>query len=218
MYSICFAIAISISSYAQKIKIKESNENIGGGKHPALIVNIYDVNPSDAEDAFKAFMKKYGGKRSSQDGGVFIDNATIKDISENTVDIYGIANGSKSDLNITFAIAFDLGGVFVSSDIKDKYKIAEKIVYEFALQTTKDAIEKELKDAKKAQSKLEDAQNNLESDNKSLKTDIENYKSKIKKAEEDIVKNLSDQEKKKSEIELQKKVVDGISGKLNAVD
>jgi hypothetical protein len=208
---------ISISAYSQKIKVKESTENIGGANHSALVVNLYGINPSDAEDAFRSYMKTYDGKRSYKDG-IFIDNATIKDMSDNTVDVYGKATGSKKDVDITFIVAFDLGGAFVSSDTKDKYKVAEKIVYDFAVQTTREAIEAQLKDAKKAQSKLEDAQKDLESENKDLNSDIENYKSKIKKAEDDIVKNKSDQDKKKAEIEAQKNVVETIDTKLKSVD
>ncbi len=217
--TIALAVFIGISAFAQKIKIKESSENIGGGNHNALVVTLYEINPSDAEDAFRSFMKKYDGKRSSKDGGIFIDHALIKEMGNNTVDIYGKANGKKGDKEISFVVAFDLGGAFLnSSDHKEQYKIAETIVKEFAIKATKDVIEEQLKDAQKAQSKLEDAQNDLERDNKNLNEDIVNYKAKITKAEQDIVKNKSDQEKKKAEIEAQKKVVEEVDKKLKSVE
>jgi hypothetical protein len=210
---------ISLSAFAQKIKVKETSENIGGGSHNALVVTLYGVSPSSAEESFRSFMKTYDGKRSSKDGGIFIDNATIKSISANTIDIYGKAQGKKDDKEITFVVAFDLGGVFLNSgDHKSGMNEAEKIVKDFAVKATKDAIGEELKDAKKMQSKLEDDQKDLERDNKNLHDDIEKYKEKIKKAEEDIVKNKADQDKKKAEIEAQKKVVGGVETKLNAVD
>src|ERR1019366_3197747 len=209
------AVTISLSAFSQKIKVKESNENIGGGSHSALVVTLYGVNPSDAEDAFKSFMKQYDGKRSSKNGGVFIDHATINDMGNNTIDIYGKANGKKGDPEIKFIVAFDLGGIFLnSSDHKDQFKVAEKIVKEFAIKATKEAIAEQLKDAKKVQSKLEDNQKDLEKDNKDLKGDIEDYKAKIKKAEDKIVINNADQTKKKAEIEAQKKVVGEIDKKL----
>jgi hypothetical protein len=209
----------SISAFAQKIKVKESNENIGGGSHPALVVTLYGVSPSSAEESFRSFMKTYDGKRSSKDGGIFIDNASIKDISANTIDVYGKAQGSKDDKEITFIVAFDLGGAFLNSgDHKSSMNSAEKIVKDFAIKATKDAIEEELKEAKKVQSKLEDDQKDLEKDNKNLHDDIEKYKEKIKKAEEDLVKNKSDQDKKKAEIEAQKKVVGTVDTKLKAVE
>jgi len=218
-FVLAFAIAISVSVSAQKIKVKESNENIGGGNHNAITVTLYDISPSDAADAFRSFIKKYDGKRSSLDGGVFSDNATIKDMGNNTIDIYGKAQGKKGDPEISFVIAFDLGGAFLnSSDHKDQYKVAEKIAKEFAINTCKEIVEQKLKDAQKKQSGLEDEQQDLEKENRSLTSDIEDYKSKIKKAEDNIVTNKSNQEKKKAEIETQKKAVSEVETKLKSIE
>jgi hypothetical protein len=215
-----FAVSIGMAAAAQKIKIKESHESIGGGNNNALTVNLYEIDPSDAEDAFRSFMKQYDGKRSSKDGGIFVDNATIKEIGgNNTVDVYGKSQGKKGDGEISFIIAFDLGGAFLNSnDHKDQYKAAEKIVKDFAVKATKDAIAEKLKAAQKVQSGFEDDQKSLERDEKHLHSDIDDYKEKIKKAEDEIVKNKSDQDKKKAEIEAQKKVVGEIDKKLQAVD
>lgn len=217
--TLAFVLSMGLSTFAQKIKIKESSENIGGGNHNALTVTLYEINPSDAEDAFRSFMKKYDGKRNSKDGAIFVDHATIKDMGNNTIDIYGKAQGKKGDPEITFVVAFDLGGAFLNSgDHKAQYKVAVDIVKEFAIKATKDAIEDKLKAAQKVQSNLEDDQKSLEKDNKNLNGDIEDYKAKIKKAEDDLVKNKADQDKKKSEIEAQKKVVDEIDKKMKSVE
>jgi esterase/lipase len=217
--TLAFAVSIGISGYAQKIKIKESKEDIGGGSHNALVVSLYEISPSDAEDAFRSYVKKYDGKRSTKDGAVFSDHATIKDMGNNTIDIYGKAQGKKGDPEITFVVAFDLGGAFLnSSDHKDQYKVAVDIVKDFAVKATKDAIQDKLDAAKKVQSNLEDDQKSLEKDQKHAENDIEDYKAKIKKAEDDITKSKSDQEKKKMEIETQKKAVDDIDKKLKAVE
>jgi TolA-binding protein len=217
--TLAIAFSLGLTAYAQKIKVKESKEDIGGGSHNALVVTLYEINPSDAEDAFRSFIKKYDGKRSTKDGAVFADHALIKDMGNNTIDIYGKAQGKKGDQEITFVIAFDLGGAFLNSgDHKDQYKVAEKIVKEFAVEATKDAIEEKLKAAQKVQSGLEDDQKSLEKDNKHLNDDITEYKDKITKAESDITKNKSEQDKKKAEIEAQKKVVDDIDKKLKAVE
>ena len=214
-----FAITMSVFGYAQKIKIRESNESIAGANHNALVVTLYGVTPSDAEDAFKSYMKMYDGKRTSKSGAVFIDHALIKEIGNNTVDVYAKATGKKGDAEITLVVAFDLGGAYLNStDHKEQYKAAEKILRDYAVKTTKEAIADRLKDAKKAQSKLEGAQHDLEKDKKDLSEDIANYKLKIKKAEDNIEQNKSDQEKKKSEIEAQKRAVEEIENKLKAVE
>ncbi|OFY83442.1 MAG: hypothetical protein A3F72_20580 [Bacteroidetes bacterium RIFCSPLOWO2_12_FULL_35_15] len=219
LFVLAFAIAITFSVSAQKIKVKEANENIGGGSHNSITVTLYDISPSDAVDAFRSFIKKYDGKRSSLDGGVFSDNATIKDMGNNTIDIYGKAQGKKGDPEITFVIAFDLGGAFLnSSDHKEQYKTAEKIAKEFAINTCKEIVEQKLKDAQRKQSGFEDEQKDLEKENRSLTSDIEDYKAKIKKAEDNIVTNKSNQEKKKAEIETQKKAVSEVETKLKSIE
>jgi len=217
--TLSLALFITCSISAQKVKVKEGSENIGGGSHNALSVTLYGVKPSDAEDAFRSYMKKYDGKRNSKDGEIFIDHALVKDISNNTIDIYGKALGKKDDKEITFVVAFNLGGAYLNSgEHKDQFKVAENIVKDFAIKTTKDAIESELKDASKALSKSEDTQKSLEKDKSGLESNIEDYKAKIKKAEEGIATNKSDQEKKKVEIEAQKKVVEEVDKKLKSVD
>lgn len=217
--TLTIAAFISISGFSQKVKVKESSESIGEGSHNAIVVTLYGVNPSDAEDEFKSSMKGFDGKKSSKGGTVFIDNALIKEMGPNTVDIYGKANGKKGDPEITFIVAFDLGGAFLnSSEHAAQYKAAEKIVKDFAIKAIKNAVEEQLKDAQKIQSKLEDNQKDLEKENKSLNSDIDDYKEKIKKAESDIVENKAAQDKKKAEIEAQKKLVGGIDTKLKAID
>ena len=215
---ITVAIFISLGSYAQKkIKVIEATENIGNGKNNALIITIYEASVSQVEKDWKSLMKDFGAKVSSKKE-MFADDAAIKAIGPNTVDIYSMAVDNK-DGSLKFIVAFDLGGAFMSSSQHgDQFKEAKKMVYDFAVKTTKNAIGDQLKDAEKQQKKLEKDQESLGKDKESLQKDIENYKSKIKKAEDDITKNNSDQENKKKEIGAQIKVVGDIGAKLKAVE
>jgi hypothetical protein len=205
------------NSVSQKIMVKELAEDIGGGVQNALVVKIPDINPADAEEGFKTFMKSYNGKKTSKAGSVFIDNADIKEMSENTVDIYAKAVATGKDVN--FNVAFDLGGIFLSSKThKDKYLVAEKMIKEFATKMTKEPLLDKLKEAQKILAKGEDEQKNLEKDNARLNEEIQNYKNKIKTAEDNLAKNKTDQEKKKAEIETNKKLVVEIETKLKATE
>ena len=202
---------------SQKIVIKESPEPIGGGTHNALTVKIPDINPAEAEEGFKSHMKAYNGKRTSKEGSAFIDNADIKEMSDNTVDVYAKAVAAGKDVN--FSVAFDLGGIFLSSTThKDKYLVAERIVKEFAVKMTREPLLEQLKNAQKSQSKIEGEQKSLEKDNINLNEDIQNYKAKIRTAEENLAKNKAEQDKKKLELETQKKVVIEVETKLKAME
>lgn len=216
--TLSFALLIGIFTFAEKLKVQEKNEKIGGGNNNALVITIYEVSPDDIESKFKSVMKDYNAKVSSKDDGLFGDNAVIKEMGNNTVDIYARVEKVK-DGESKLIVAFDLGGAFLnSSEHKDKYKIAEKIVYEFAIKITKDAISAVAKAEQKKLDNMNDDQKDLEKKSANLNDDIKEYEEKIKKAKEDLEKNKGEQEKKKTEIEAQKKVVDDVNKKLNAVE
>lgn len=214
---ICMILLFSSLLHSQKkIKVRESSENIGDGQHNALTVNIYEASGKDVEKAWKKLMKDYKAKVSIKKE-IFADDATIKSMSSNTVDIYAKAGKSK-DGEVFLIVAVDLGGAFLSSSMhSDKFKTFKNILYDFAVKTTKEAIRGQLKDAEKQQEKQEKEQKQLVKDNENLHKDIENYKNKIARAEKDIEINLKDQETKKKEIGLQKKLVEEITEKEKSV-
>ncbi len=209
---------------AQKVDVRESNEKIGDGSHNALVVTILDAKPDDILDEWKSKMRSYDAKTSTKNG-VFADNALIKTMGTNTVDVYARVEKVKEG-ETKLIVGFDLGGAWLnSSQHGEQYKEARKIVQEFAVKMTKDAIAGQLKEQQKKLEALGDDQKDLEKDNSKLKESIEDYKAKIKKAEEDIKKAEDDikkneeaQSKKKAEIEAQKKVVEAVDKKVKDVN
>ncbi|MEO6884179.1 MAG: hypothetical protein ABI199_09160 [Bacteroidia bacterium] len=211
------AFSCVLSVFAQKIKVNEADEKIGNGTNNALVVSIYGASIKDIEHEWKSMMKDYGAKVSTKDG-VFADNAVIKQMGNNTVDIYEKSEDKKNG-EVKFMVAFDLGGAYLSSSAQsDKYKIAEKIVHDFAVKMTREAIEEQLKQQQKALNKLNDQQKDLVHDNDKMNKDIKNYQDKIKNDQDALVKNKADQEKKQQEINGQQKVVDDVNKKAKAVE
>jgi len=218
-------LLISIASFAQKIKVAESDERIGGGKNPAMVVSIYDVSVDDVGSEWKSLMKNKKAKVSMKDE-VFADNAVISEINgNNTIDIYAkIEKVNDGETKLT--VAFDLGGAFLSSSVdKEKFSQAKKMVHDFAIKTTKEGIagkrkaaEKELSSLKSDQKELEKKHEKLTSSVDDYKQKIEDYKQKIKEAEDDKVKNKAEQEKKKADIVVQSKTVEAITAKEKAVE
>lgn len=216
---------ISFSSFAQKIKVTESTERIGGNKNSAFVVSIYDATPSEVETKWKSLMKDYKGKVSIKDE-VFADNAVIPSLNgNNTIDVYAKAE-KVNEGETKLIVAFDLGGAFLSSSSSsDKLKEAKQIVHDFAVKTTKEAIAGQRKMAEKLFGNLQDDQHDLEKQQRKLNSNIEDYKAKIedynqriKEAQDNIAKNKTDQEKKKQEIDIQKKAVDAVVAKENTVE
>lgn len=225
-YSFTLALALmAFSAFAQKIKVTDSDERIGGGKNPALVVSIYDATLDDVRSEWKSLMKGYKAKVDMKDE-IFADNAIITTINDNnTIDIYAKMEKA-GDEETKLTVAFNLGGAFLSSSVnKDKFNEAKKIVNEFAIKTTREAIAGKRKAAEKVYGNLQDDQHDLEKKHEKLTSNVEDYKAKIedyqkriKEAQDEMGKNKADQEKKKAEIEAQKKVVEVITAKEKAVD
>jgi hypothetical protein len=195
---------------AQKVKVTESTETINEATHNTLVVSIYDAKPDDIEKEWKSKMKEYQAKVTSKKE-IFADNAMIQELNGTTsIDIYARIEKIK-DGESKLIVGFDLGGVWISSkEQADKYKVAEKLVFEFALKLTKEAVAEKRKAALKSLENLKGDQTSLEKKNKQLNEDIVDYQNKIKKAEADINTNNNDQAKKKAEIDAQQKIVDEI--------
>lgn len=222
--AICIFIGAINFASAQKIKVTESNERVGGGKNPALVVTIYDATPDEIAKAWKSVMKSYKAKVSMGDE-VSADNAVISAINgNNTIDVFAKTEKIKEG-ETKFIVAFNLGGAFLSSSMSSQFSEAKKIVYDFAVNTTKDALAGQRKAAEKLLGKLEDQQHDLEKQKTKLDNNIEDYKAKIedyqkriKDAQDNLVQNKSDQEKKKQELDAQKKITDAIIAKEKAVE
>ena len=222
---VCLSSLI-VSAQPYKIHVTESKENIGSGNNHALSVTIYEANYEEVEKEWKNLIKDYKSEKVKlNDHSFFADNVVIKEISNGAIDIYSNFNYKNDEKATRITVACDLGvGYLNSNDHKDQYEVIKKILYDFALKLTKEAIDSQLKTVNKALKKLEEKQTELEKGEKEMNEKIFNDKEKIKKAEEDIkknqegiVRNKKEQEEQKKLILNQKKVVDEVKHKLESV-
>lgn len=212
----CTIIAFSNLKAQKKIQVRETTTEFSTGKQSSLVIDIFEVSEKDVDKELKSWMKGYKAKVSSKKE-VFGDDATISEISTNTVDIYAKTAENKNG-GVTLSVAFDLGGAYLSSSSHPKeFKAAEKLVYDFAIKVSKDAVAALLKEEEKVLKDLEKDQKNLEKDQKNLEKDIEDYKSKIQQAEKDIEKNKKEQEEKQKAMKEQEKKIEGVKAKEKAI-
>jgi hypothetical protein len=215
LFAILFA-SITATFAQRKIKVEERNESFLNGNHNSLVVNIYEANQDLIEKEWKKFMKDYNAKVSTKKE-VFADDAMIKELSPNTVDVYArVEKNSEGDFNLIVAI--DLGGIYLSSSTNsDKYNVAEELVYKFAVQTTKEAIKGQIKSENNILDDLIKSSENLVRENENLKKDIEDYETKILRAQDNIKLNDQSQVRLGEEIEKQRMVVKQIEEKQESV-
>jgi len=191
-----------------KIEIKEQTEDIGGGNHNALVVKIFQSKEDDVFKEWKSIMKDFDAKVSMKKKEMFADNAIIKDMSQNAIDVYARAE-SNAEGDIIFVVGFDLGGAYMTSGQHPReYKEAKKMVLNLA----KDLSEKGLKNRVKAEEKImlgfTKQKDFITKENETLTRDIEIYKEKIIKAEEKIKLNQDNLLLKDKEILDQQKILD----------
>ena len=215
-------IAIAISSlqfFAQDIKVRESNESFSNGGHNALSITLYVTDANMVEKEWKSKMKDFGYDKSSEKSNeYFFDNVVMKELGNNTMDVFSKVTEQKGEKSVTLTAAFDLGGAYLSSsEHKDKFEYVKKMMHDFAVKITKEELDDQIKAAGKVLSTIQGKQADLEKDNKGLADDITNYNQKIKKANEQIEQNKKDIETKKGEVAAQQKVVEGIKAKKESV-
>lgn len=207
----------ALAASAQRIELKEGNEKFSTGTHNAISTTIYANRQDDVQSAWKSLMKDYKNEKVKSDKNeVFGDNILIKEFGNNPVDVYATFEENKKDMTVKMHVAVDLGGAYLSSsEQRDKYNEAEKIVKNFAVRMTKEPLQEKVKEAEKQQARLEEEQKDLEKTNKNLRSDIEDYRGKISKAEKEITVKEAELEKKKGEVVVQKKVVDASAGAVS---
>lgn len=199
-----------------KIKVKATTEKMSQGYKEGLTVDIPEANAKDVEKLWKKQLKDYNAKVSNTKGEIFADDASVKELGENTVDIYAIVEEQKDFASLT--VFFDLGGAFLSaSQHSAKYEAMEKVIEKIAIEAAKEAVGSQIDAADKALKDLKGDQEKLIKENEKLKSNIEGWKEDIKKAENDLVQNGKDQEAKKSAITEQQKMVEALKNKLNAI-
>ncbi len=209
-------LACFVISFGQ---IEEAQKAMSTGVETAFSIVIPDASEKDMGKIWKSYMKPYKGKtkKSRKTNEFFTDNATIPELSSNSVDVYAKMNEVNGE--VLLSVWFDLGGGFLSSETHpDKVSAAQILILQYALEVSKKATGDELKSEKKNLKKLGKELTKLEKVNTKLHQDIEMYKKKIKEAEANIKKNEAEQVNKNKEINNQKEKVEGVQKKLEELD
>lgn len=212
------ALALTLTGFSQEsIKVSESNENVNGANNNCLVVTVY-ASKDEVEKGWKDEMKSWkGGSFSTKKGEMIMDDTQIKDMGDNTFDAYARVEEDGED-QCRLIVGIDLGGAYLSSkEHSDQFKVMEGIVYDFAVDATKDAIGAVLAAEEKILEDLEKDMKDLEKENEDLEKSIEDYKKKIEEAEARIEEIGEEKETKKEEIGAQEKVVEEIENKQKGV-
>ena len=195
-------LAYSSSVHCQiESSIKEETKANSKGSFNALVMELPGTTSKEVNKAWGKFMKKFKGKTKFERklNEYITDDASIKDMSDNTVDVIAKIEERGAD-GTAISVWFNLGVSYLSSnDHSERYPSGEKILKLFANQVSADMIEEELELAEKALKELEDLFKKLEKEKVQRTKDIEDYKATILKMEESITKGEEDVKKNEEE-------------------
>jgi hypothetical protein len=210
-------ITTAIAGFSQKkISVTEEQNTLSVGSVNTLTVTVYGMSYDDAEKAWKKQLKDINGDVKVKKE-VFADDCLIKDMSENTFDVYAMLK--EVDNGVKVIAAYDLGGAYLSAaSHKEYFAKISKMMYDFGVEQTKEAIGSDIKVAEDDLKESEKAKEDLEKDIKKLEKDIEDYKQKIEDSKKAIEDNKSGIETKKTEIESKKEVIKALENKRDAVN
>ncbi len=199
--------------------IKQGNRSCSQGSQNSMSIELRKTEKKDVEKEFTKYIDKYKGKTKldKKSGEIFSDNAIIKEIGNNDLDIY--SRVTESGENTILTVWFDLGGAFLNSEMHPtEYAVAEKIIMEFAISVSKGLLEDQLKEEEKVLKKIEGDLKKLVKDKEGYEKDIEKAKELIAQRENDIRANIDSQKNTAVQIETQNQVVAKVKAKIKSLD
>lgn len=208
-------LIFTTSAFAQNTEVLEETASIDGKSRNCLTVVIASANTSDISKAWKKELKDMKGKVSDKKF-LFADDCKVKSMGDNSFDVYAMAEPANGGAKLL--VAFDLGGAYLGSrDHPDRFNAAKAILYNFAIEQTKEVVKIEIKGAEKTLATMGKDLVLLQKSKEESEAEIEAYKLKITEAQEAIKTNVAQQATKKTEIEGQTAIVGTLGIKLEAV-
>ena len=208
------ALSFTFGLNAQ-VRVEEKFVNIEGSKN-GFYISIPYGDDKQIEKALKEELQSWKGKYSTK-GYIFVDDCSIKEMGDNTFDVYAIIEDIP-DGGATVSLAIDLGGAYMSSGQHSaQFNYMKDRLTKFGVKAAKSAVDDEIKAEedilKQKQKELAD----LESDQAKKEKEIEDYKAKIAENEKAIEESKKNQEAKKTEIKEQETKVQAVVAKKEAI-
>src|ERR1700756_32806 len=156
-------LVATVYSFAQEVKVKEGSESFSNGSHNSLSVDVFADDLNLVQKEWKSQMKDFGYQNASDKGKDYdFDNVKFKSLSNNPMDVYTRFEEMKSEKAVKLSAAYDMGGDSISSSKhSSEFEFMKKMMREFAVKTSKDYVQDQLKDATKILVRFQDKEKDL---------------------------------------------------------
>lgn len=213
LLTIMVAVTSGIFAFAQEASsrfvVNEVRGVMSQGEQIALEIVIPEVELKEVNAGLEKWAKSAKAKviKAKNSSEIFIDNANLPSVSDNTVDIYAITSTATSG-GVTLRTYIDLGGIFLSSaEHPQAFAAMEQILISFSRDQLILLADKNVKTEEKHLSDLESEMKSLIKNKASYEKDIRSNNDNIYKKEQEITKNEADQKIKEQQISLQQEIV-----------
>jgi hypothetical protein len=205
-----------------EFKVTEETQSMSQGSANSLVVNWPKATEKTVAKNWKSYAKKFKGKLSydKNQGEYFLDNAELKEMSENNVDVR--AKIIQKGEGVQMIVWFNLGVTYLSSkDHAERYPAAETFLRKFDLMIYAELMKEQLKVEEKKKKLMSKELKKIEKAQEKEKKKIEKQKKVIEKAQKAIDESEkivgekeAEKEKQATEIEYQDQLIDKINAKI----
>jgi hypothetical protein len=172
-----FILLTTVTTQAQQPlkhrRIVEAVRTMSEGDQNALTIYLQNYNHRQTKEVWTSYLKKFGGKTTTRKyiNEIFTDNAKIKNMSKNKIDIYSQIIETEDGCELL--VWFYLGGKFLSrAEHGDKYHVGADIIYDFtsememevakaALKRNQDSLKVSQRDLARTKKKEEQTQKEI---------------------------------------------------------
>lgn len=179
-----FLLILPLFIGAQPITVTHVQTFIANGTNNALAVNIPDAQSQVVLEAWKKLMTKSGGELTGQTE-VLARNAKISGISPDVMDVFAVCNQKEGFVEMLVAFKTGTGFIYPATS-PVAYAEAEKMVKEFAVRQSTEALKKRLSGEEKELKQLVRKEKKLKKENRKLNKQIVKYQRKIERAQKGI--------------------------------
>ena len=209
--------SIAFGSTAQNYApVVEQVVPMDGVSRNSLTIIIKDAKTEDIKKAWKKQLKDLKCKVNDKTF-IFGDDCKLKEMGSNTFDVYSVVEEA-TDQGVKLVVAFDLGGAYLSkANHPDQYQVAEKVVYDFAVEQARELVRAEIAATNAIINGFEKELSGLEKDKAGMESDIADHEKKIGELKTAIEVNLGNQANKQAEIAGAKSALVDLEVRLKAI-
>ncbi len=213
-YCLFLACLLGVATaFGQKVSIEHSLDQLGEGYNPTFRVKIPHATEKQIEKKWSGFLKDNDAKVRTSKGQIKGENTVIKGLGSDTLQVF--SRIIEDEDGVLLKIAFVKGAAFVSPTADPDYcKRMETILNDFAMNQSKDGLNKKIEVANDQLLDSQKDQKNLIKTNERLAQDNENMKKRISENENTIQENTKKSEDLKIKIEGQQKSLEILRGKF----